>query len=231
MSTLVREHLPISRSISEQSTQPDRSVSPLQPQTVPQGAAEAPDTLQVAAGGASPSTLTAKRRTSSNEDSESETRVPKGPKLEPSTEAAATPERVHLHLLEELPLSEQEKRIIENIVHTVATHSTIGLIWKVTELERMGASINHVHPLRFIGHIIMTPAVKGHMQAIHQHYFKWRGVLGGFQRRMAEEGNADNLKKYVPDFCKQLNIPEKQSEVESHIEHKSFENLLRMLIH
>jgi len=130
---------------------------------------------------------------------------------------------------EELPLSEQEKGTIEKIVHSLANHNVPKLLWKQKELEKMGKSINQVHPLRFIAHIISNPILRSDLQEIHRSFFKWRGFLDGFRRRMTEEFYKNNLKPYLTGFCEELHV--KPEVVEHFMDHRDWEGLVKAILY
>lgn len=130
---------------------------------------------------------------------------------------------------EELPLNDQEKVTIEKIMHSLAVYNVPKLLWKQKDLEKMGKSINQVHPLRFIGYIISQPILRSDLQEVHRSFFKWRGFLDGFRRRMTEEFYKGNLKAYVPGFCEELHV--KEELVEHFIDHRDWEGLVKAILY
>lgn len=145
-------------------------------------------------------------------------RVPRIENMEYQTEA-----------FEELPLSEQEQDTIEKIMHSLATYNIPKLLWKQKDLEKMGKSINQVHPLRFIGHIITQPILRSDLQEVHRSFFKWRGFLDGFRRRMTEEFYKGNLKAYLPGFCEELHI--KEEVIDHFIDRRDWEGLVKAILY
>lgn len=133
------------------------------------------------------------------------------------------------HTFEELPLSDQEKVTIEKILHSLAIYNVPKLLWKQKELEKMGRSINHVHPLKFIGYIITDPILRSDLQEVHRSFFKWRGFLDGFRRRMTEEFYKGNLTAYLPGFCDELHV--KVEVVEHFIDRRDWEGLVKAILY
>lgn len=130
---------------------------------------------------------------------------------------------------EQLPLSEKEEENIEKILHALGTCGVPELIWKQKELKRLGKSINHVHPLRFIEYIVSQPILRSDLQETHRNFFKWRAFLDGFRRRMTEEFYKGNLKQYLPGFCKALEI--KQEVAEHFIDRRDWEGLVKAILY
>lgn len=130
---------------------------------------------------------------------------------------------------EQLPLLEKEEENIEKILHALGTYGVPELIWRQKELKRLGKSINHVHPLRFIGYIISQPILRSDLQETHRNFFKWRAFLDGFRRRMTEEFYKGNLNQYLPGFCKSLEI--KQEVAEHFIDRRDWEGLVKAILY
>ena len=132
-------------------------------------------------------------------------------------------------VFDELPLLEKEEATIEKIMHALATSNIPKLVWKQKELERMGRSINHVHPLRFICCIISSPILRSDLQEVHRSFFKWRAFVDGFRRRMTEEFYKGNLKKFLPGFCETLDV--KVEVVEHFVDHIDWEGLIKAILY
>jgi len=101
-----------------------------------------------------------------------------------------------------LPITDEERGHLRSIIDTMANTSTIMLPFYKDQLEDLGRRINHVHPLRFIGTIFADPYLKQCMATVRDSYFKWRGFLDGFSRRIEEEHSRDNVLPYILGFCK-----------------------------
>lgn len=130
---------------------------------------------------------------------------------------------------EELPLLNKEEETIQKIMNALASSSIPRLIWKQKELEKMGKSINHVHPLKFISFIINEPILRSDLQEVHRNFFKWRGFLDGFRRRMTEEFYKGNLKKFLPGFCESVCV--KEEVIDHFIEKRDWEGLVKSILY
>lgn len=132
------------------------------------------------------------------------------------------------HTFEDLMINDKEVKQIERLMHTLATANFAKLIWKQRELEKIGRGINHVHPLKFISHIVQEPLLRSDLQEVYRNFFKWKGFMDGFRRRMTEEYYKGNLEKFLPGFCENLDI--KQDVVEHFIERRDWEGLVRAVL-
>lgn len=130
---------------------------------------------------------------------------------------------------EDLPLLNKEEETIQKIMNALASSSIPRLLWKQKELEKMGKSINHVHPLKFISFIINEPILRSDLQEVHRNFFKWRGFLDGFRRRMTEEFYKGNLKKFLPGFCESVCV--KEEVVDHFIEKRDWEGLVKSILY
>ena len=130
---------------------------------------------------------------------------------------------------EDLTIEEKEAKMIERLMHTLATANFAKLIWKQRDLERIGRSINHIHPLKFISHIVSEPILRSDLQEVHRNFFKWKGFMDGFRRRMTEEFYKGNLEKFLPGFCETMGI--KEDVVDHFIERRDWEGLVRAILY
>lgn len=130
---------------------------------------------------------------------------------------------------EEIPLHEKEEKVIEKLMHCLASSSVPKLIWKQGDLQKMGKAINHIHPLKFISHIINQPILRSDLQEVHRNYFKWRGFLDGFRRRMTEEFYKDTLKDLIPGFAQSVDV--RPEIVEHFVERRDWEGLVKSILY
>ncbi len=130
---------------------------------------------------------------------------------------------------ETLSISEKEVNALGKIMHALGTASVPELLWKQKELKKLGKSINHVHPLKFIGTIISEPILRSDLQETHRNFFKWRAFLDGFRRRMTEEFYKGNINSYIPGFCKSLHV--KQEVIEHFVERRDWEGLVKAIMY
>jgi hypothetical protein len=130
---------------------------------------------------------------------------------------------------EDIPLHEKEEKVIEKLMRCLASSSVPKLIWKQNDLQKLGKAINHVHPLKFISHIINQPILRSDLQEVHRNYFKWRGFLDGFRRRMTEEFYKDTLKDLIPGFAQSVDV--RPEIVEHFVERRDWEGLVKSILY
>ena len=128
-----------------------------------------------------------------------------------------------------LTVTEKERATIYKLVHALGTSNVPKLLWKRREMERMGNSINHVHPMRFIAMILTNPRLRADLQEVRRSFFKWNGFMDGFRRRMTEEYYRSNIQPHVMGFCETLDV---NVEVVQHfVDRKDWEGLLKAILY
>ncbi len=128
----------------------------------------------------------------------------------------------------QLPLNEKEKKLIYNIISTMAEKNIVQLALEKRALEKKGKRVNHIHPLRFIGYILSTPYLKEGLKTIKKSSFKWDAFIDGFSKRMREEFSNDNLFPHVSGFANQ--VVTTSEHVRHYIVRKDWEGLVKSLL-
>ncbi len=100
-----------------------------------------------------------------------------------------------------LDFSKSDVANTNKIIKSMGEHALYRLLLMKRELEKAGDRIEHVHPMRFIGHIFSHPKLANHMREVKRSRFKWSNFIGGFSRKMEAESKANNLIPYVAGFC------------------------------
>lgn len=127
-----------------------------------------------------------------------------------------------------LPLTDKEGKIITHIITTMSDNSIYKLLWKKNEIERMGDSIHHVHPLRFLGHIFHSQKLQNCMRTVRRSYFKWNGFMKGLSARIDQEMRHDNVLPHIYGFCDYVNADSEH--VVSFVKRHDWEGLVKYLI-
>lgn len=155
---------------------------------------------------------------------------PEDPFLEPSEHASQCLDNITE--FEDIPLQDWERQIITFIITEMAEKNVFQLLLQKAEMERKGRKINHVHPLRFIGHVCSDPKLKRALKVVKKNPFKWDNFIVGFSRRVKEEAGKNNLSRFLPSFCKylQTHFSVDEEEVTSYIKAGDPEGLVRYLI-
>ncbi|MFI5333643.1 MAG: hypothetical protein ACHQT8_00575 [Chlamydiales bacterium] len=129
---------------------------------------------------------------------------------------------------QEIPLEDWERQVISYIVTEMAEKNVFQLLLEKADMERKGRKINHVHPLRFIGHVCNDPKLKKAMKVIKKNLFKWDSFINGFSRRVKEETERGNIFRFLPSFSQYLNVNEE--EVTAYLRAGDSDGLVRFLI-
>lgn len=127
----------------------------------------------------------------------------------------------------ELVCTEVDKLNIAYIIQTMSSNGKLSLLFKKSELKRIGAEINHVHPLKFLETIFANPDLKECMREIHRDYFKWNGFLDGLVPSLNSQSDQGKLTQHLKDFSARVNsTPESLT---PYFESRDWENLIRYL--
>lgn len=128
----------------------------------------------------------------------------------------------------QLPLSSREMDLIDSIISTMAKDNLIQLALNRRAIEKKGKKIEHVHPLRFMGHILSSRSLKDNARTIKKSSFKWDAFIDGFGKRMKEELARDNVYQYIPGFAQAVgSTPE---HINHYIQKKDWEGLVKSLL-
>jgi hypothetical protein len=131
-------------------------------------------------------------------------------------------------LFYQLPLTEREQRQIAELMKTIGEKNIWGLLFRKREVEKMGKKVNHVHPMRFISHILGDPKLRKHLKEVKNSSFKWDHFIDGFAKRMKEETHKQNVTPYIPGMAHYLQVdPE---EIAAFIQKKDYEGLVKALL-
>ncbi len=135
-----------------------------------------------------------------------------------------------------LPLTEEEAKIIYQIIDAVGNWGIPKLYKREDEMGALGNRVQHVHPFKFLETVLNTPHLKQSMILIEDGLFnlKWRGFFDGssqspgFSAKCEREFARDNLAPYIVGFCQEVKANPEQ--VRHFIEKKEWEKLVRFLI-
>jgi hypothetical protein len=139
-------------------------------------------------------------------------------------------------LYNKLPLTEEEGRIIYQIIDAVGNWGIPKLYKREDEMAVLGNKVQHVHPFKFLETVLNTPHLKRSMIDIEDGLFnlKWRGFFDGtsqspgFTAKCEREFARDNLMPYIVGFCQTVKANPEQ--VRHFVERKEWEKLVRFLI-
>jgi hypothetical protein len=152
--------------------------------------------------------------------------------LSSSAEHATPPEKTQpssaVDAFYELPLSEHEKKLINELIRNMSERSIWGLLFKKREMERLGKRVNHVHPMRFISFILADPRLKHYLKDVSTSSFKWDHFIDGLSKRLKEEASHDNLTPYIAGMAHQLKFDPKR--LAAFIHDKDYEGMVKAIL-
>lgn len=128
----------------------------------------------------------------------------------------------------ELVCTDADHANIYEIITTLANNGKISLLLKQNHLNQLGAQINHVHPLKFLGVVFADPTMKAGMYYVFDDYFKRNGFLDGLGPSLDREMQKGKLAQYINDFAAYVNVPAEN--IIGYFEAMDWEGLVRHLI-
>ncbi len=149
----------------------------------------------------------------------------KGWEPSPGIARGGEPKSEEAMLFFNLPLSDEDKITIRQIVTTMADKNVIQLLLEKRSMEKKGDKIQPVHPLRFAGYVLTDPMLKRCMKAVSKSTFKWKGFIDGYEKRIKEERRAGTLDCYVPGLADLLEVD--RSVVQRYINQENYGGLIK----
>jgi len=128
----------------------------------------------------------------------------------------------------DLVCTDQDQRIIHEIVVSLYENSKFSLLLKKGYLDSLGAQIIHVHPLKFLGTIFSDPRLKEHMTDIFDDYFKRNGFLDGLVPSFNRETEKGNISHHLKEFAEHVQVP--LEAIQPFFQSKDWEKLVWHLI-
>ncbi len=127
-----------------------------------------------------------------------------------------------------LECTEKDQANIHHIISTMAENGKLSLLFQQGSLREVGASINHVHPLKFLAVIFKSPYLKTCMGQIWNDYFKRNGFLDGLAPSLTREAETGRLHIYLRDFASDVGA--NVDHVKAYFDVRDWENLVLFLI-
>lgn len=134
----------------------------------------------------------------------------------------------HIESFYQLPLEDRERKLIHELIRTIAEKSIWGLLFKKREVEKLGKKVEVVHPMRFMGHILSEPKLRKWLKDIRHSSFKWDYFMNAFSDRMKEENAKNNVVPYVPGMAHLLHV--EPSYIMSYIQDKDYIGLVKSFL-
>ncbi len=127
-----------------------------------------------------------------------------------------------------LNVDQKKGAIIEEIITTMGTSSTLGLGFKKNHLRSLGKQLDGLATLQFLGYIFSQPNLKKHMVSIHSSSLKWDGFMNGIKPGLAREASSKEFFEKLPGFAKIVNAD--VSTLSMHAEKQNWEAFVTHLV-
>lgn len=127
----------------------------------------------------------------------------------------------------DLLCTEKDRENISFLIRAMSENGKLGLLFRKGELNRIGAEINHVHPLKFLDTIFSSPELKQCMPNIENDYFKWNGLMDGLGPSLSSKADQGKLDMYLDEFAKTIGVT--REEIEPFVKPKDWQGLVRYL--
>ncbi len=128
----------------------------------------------------------------------------------------------------QLPMTDDEQKMIQDIIQTVGPTSKVRLAWLKSDLEKKKMKLIHIHPLRSIAVMVTDPYTKQCLGDIMDDWVKRTSFMSDYNKRLNREVEKDNLMLYVPGFC--LAVKANPEQVRNYISNCQWENLFWYLL-
>ena len=128
----------------------------------------------------------------------------------------------------DLTCTDQDKANIFELITAMAENGKLSLLLKQSYLKNIGAQINHVHPMKFLGAIFSNPRLKECMVEIFDDYFKRNGFMDGLGPSLTREADKGKIEPYLNDFAAEVKIP--ADKLRPFFQSRDWEELVRFLM-
>jgi len=128
----------------------------------------------------------------------------------------------------DLVCTEQDKENIFEIISTMAEYGKLSLLVKQSYLKRLGAQIDHVHPLKFLSTILTDPHLKNCLNEIFDDYFKRNGFMDGVGPSLSRQAEKGRLNQYIAEFAAEVGVPSER--IVKFFQNQDWEGLVRFLM-
>lgn len=104
-----------------------------------------------------------------------------------------------------LPVTAKEKENIRYIIRSLAKYQWDDLAKEKSTLEKVGDSINHIHPLRFLQCVFTDEELKTGLFVIRHKSIVWGKYYDGLKKSLNEESQS-NILQFVDDFAHHVGV-------------------------
>ncbi len=102
----------------------------------------------------------------------------------------------------EVKVTEDEGKAITEIVTTLGKTSLVALGFKKGHLKTLGQGLKGIGSLHFLGYILSSDELKGHMKTIRKSSIKWDGFMDGLKPGFETALKSNKLIEDLPSFAR-----------------------------
>lgn len=130
---------------------------------------------------------------------------------------------------QELVCTDQDRSNIYELISTMAELNKMQLLFKRSHLKNIGAQIDHVHPLKFLGTIYSNEYLKSVMPNIYDDSFKWGELLDGVGSALTRESIKGKLDQYLEHFAQEVGST--TEDLQPYFQERNWEHMMIFLMH
>ena len=101
---------------------------------------------------------------------------------------------------------EQDKKYIYQLIEQLGNWGYFALLFNRSDMEELGAKVNHLHPLKFLEVIFLQPQLRQCLSKVMRDPFKRAEFMDGLGKRLSEEASRGALDLYLVDFLGELKL-------------------------
>lgn len=128
----------------------------------------------------------------------------------------------------QLLITDDEQKMIREIIQTVGETSKVKLLFIRSELEKKRIQLLHIHPLRSLASMVTDPYTKQCLAEIMNDYWKRSSFIDDFTKRANREVEDGNVILHLQGFC--LAVKANPDQVRAYFNKKEWEKLIKYLI-
>ncbi len=128
----------------------------------------------------------------------------------------------------ELACNEADAKLIRELIGFLGENGYIACALNSSELERWGAQIAHVHPLKFLATIFKDPRLRLCVRNVSEESIKWSRFLKGLKPNLTREADKGKLEQYLTSFAADIGVP--ADLIYKYFQNRDWEGLVHRLI-
>lgn len=108
---------------------------------------------------------------------------------------------------QDLSYTPADQADVQDLLETLSSRSTLGLLGERSRLNALGKRIDHVHPLKFLEIIFTDNHLKSCLREVDSSFFKRTAFMKGLGKSFKAKAKLGEVEPYIQDFSKAVKIP------------------------